>query len=128
MSQLWDLFEENKLLSATYDGRPNDSQLVAEMIALMGKPPATFLLRSPSEVRQFWVDDTGEWTCAHPVVKALTLEEEECILKEAGVVNTPFLQFMRRILVWEPEKRATASELLADPWLASVIPSSRLLL
>ena len=57
----------------------------------------------------------------------LQLEEEEKVLKDAGVDNTPFLRFLRRILVWEPEKRATASELLADPWLASVIPSSKLL-
>jgi hypothetical protein len=54
----------------------------------------------------------------------LKLEEEEKVLNDAGVDNGPFLQFMRRILVWEPEKRATASELLADPWLASVASSS----
>ena len=99
------------------------------MIALMGKPPASFLLRSPSDVRQCWVDDNGEWCYEHQEIKVpcLKLEEEECVLKAAGVNNGLFLQFMRRILVWEPEKRATASELLADPWLASVIPSSKLL-
>jgi len=94
------------------------------MIALMGKPPASFLLRSPPEVRQRWVDDTGEWTCGHPKVEVLTMEEEEHVLKDAGVDNTRFLQFMRRILVWEPESRATASDLLADPWLVSVSPHS----
>lgn len=29
----------------------------------------------------------------------------------------PFLSFMRRVLRWLPEKRATAAELLNDPWL-----------
>lgn len=103
--------------------------LVAEMIALMGKPPATFLLRSPPEVRQRWVNDAGEWSCVHPDIKVphLQLDDEEKVLKDAGVDSTPFLRFLRRILVWEPERRATASELLADPWLASVIPSSKLL-
>jgi len=99
------------------------------MIALMGKPPPSFLLRSPPNVRQSWINDAGEWSCEHPNIKVphLTLEEEEKVLQDAGGDNVPFLRFMSRILVWEPERRATASELLADPWLASVIPSSKLL-
>jgi hypothetical protein len=28
-----------------------------------------------------------------------------------------FLQFMRRMLQWEPEQGSTAKELLQDPWL-----------
>ena len=97
------------------------------MIALMGKPPASFLLRSPSDVRRIWFDDNGEWCYKGISVPALKLEEEEKVLKGAGVNNGPFVRFMKRILVWEPAKRATASELLADPWLASVTPSSKLL-
>ena len=30
-----------------------------------------------------------------------------------------FLQFVRKMLKWLPEERATAAELLADPWLHS---------
>ena len=99
------------------------------MLALLGPPPTQFLLCSPSEVRQSWVDDAGEWCCEHQQIKVpyLKLEAEEKVLMDAGVDNGPFLQFMKRILVWEPEKRATASELLADPWLASITPSSTLL-
>jgi serine/threonine protein kinase len=29
-----------------------------------------------------------------------------------------FLAFIRRALTWMPEERATAKELLKDPWLA----------
>ena len=96
------------------------------MVALMGKPPVSFLLRSPPEVRRSWVNDTGEWCYKHQEIKVphLKLEAAERVLKEAGVNNDPFLQFMRRILVWEPEKRATASELLADPWLTSISTAS----
>jgi len=99
------------------------------MVALMGAPPASFLLRSPPEMRQGWVNDAGEWCYVDHEIKVphLKLEEEEKVLKNASVDNEPFLQFMRRILVWEPEKRATASELLADPWLASITSSSKLL-
>ena len=110
-------------------GKPSYPQLVAEMVALMGIPPESFLLRSPSEVCRNWFNDAGEWHCVYWEIKLphLQLEEEEKVLKDAGVDNHPFLQFMRHILVWEPEKRATASELLADPWLASVTSSSTLL-
>jgi serine/threonine protein kinase len=31
--------------------------------------------------------------------------------------NSGFLQFIRRALTWMPEKRATAKDLLQDPWL-----------
>lgn len=98
------------------------------MIALMGIPPATFLMRSRPDVHRNWVNDNGEWCfeCQEIKVPILKLEEEEKVLKDAGINNGPFLRFMKRILVWEPEKRATASELLADPWLASVTPSSKL--
>jgi hypothetical protein len=97
------------------------------MVGLMGAPSASFLLRSPPEMRG-WVNDAGEWCCVHQEIKVprLKLEEEEKVFKDAGVDNDPFLQFMRRIFVWEPEKRATASELLADPWLASITSSSTL--
>jgi serine/threonine-protein kinase SRPK3 len=99
------------------------------MVSLMGTPPESFLLRSPFEVRRNWFNEAGEWDCVHREIKVphLQLEEEERVLKDAGVNNRLFLQFMRRILVWEPEKRATASELLADPWLASVTSSSTFL-
>ncbi len=59
-------------------------------------------------------------------VPHLKLEEEEKVLKNAGVNSDPFLQFMGRILL-EPEKWATASELLANPWLASITSGSTLL-
>lgn len=31
--------------------------------------------------------------------------------------NSGFLRFIRRALTWMPEERATAKELLEDPWL-----------
>ena len=99
------------------------------MIALMGTPPAMFLMRSRPDVCRSWLNDNGEWCFERQEIKVpdLKLEEGEKVLKDAGINNGPFLRFMRHILVWEPEKRATASELLADPWLASVTPSSKLL-
>lgn len=50
-----------------------------------------------------------------PHARKLEDEVPECILEEKQV-NT-FLTFMRRMLCWVPEERATAAELLSDPWL-----------
>jgi serine/threonine protein kinase len=45
-----------------------------------------------------------------------TLETEEKNLE--GEEKVKFLSFIRRMLQWRPEDRASASELLQDPWLA----------
>ncbi|RMZ79555.1 hypothetical protein DV737_g3392, partial [Chaetothyriales sp. CBS 132003] len=45
--------------------------------------------------------------------RALESREEVC----AERTNRQFLQFVRRMLQWDPESRSTALELLADPWL-----------
>lgn len=37
-----------------------------------------------------------------------------------GQERALFINFARRMLTWLPEKRATAKELLDDPWLTSV--------
>ena len=92
------------------------------MIGLMGKPPASFLARVAPELQRNWVDEDGEWCFKNKEVEVsrLRLEEEERVLTGAGKDSRQFLAFMKRILVWDPEKRATASQLLSDPWLDSL--------
>lgn len=46
-----------------------------------------------------------------------TLEDSEQRLKRDD--KRSFLEFVRSMLQWLPEKRKTASELLEDPWLNS---------
>ena len=48
----------------------------------------------------------------------LTLETREKRL--GGDKKAEFLRFIGRFLQWEPEKRATAADLLKDPWLKKV--------
>jgi hypothetical protein len=64
------------------------------MVGLMGTSPASFLHNLPSEVRQSWFNDSGEWCYVHQEIKLphLNLEDEEKVLKDAGVDNGPFLQ------------------------------------
>lgn len=46
----------------------------------------------------------------------------ECIIDEDKDL---FLKFMRRMLCWLPEDRATAKELKEDPWLDFTINRSK---
>lgn len=39
-----------------------------------------------------------------------------------GEEKTRFIEFAKRMVCWEPSKRATARELLEDPWLTTTIP------
>ena len=50
-----------------------------------------------------------------PFRRVLGNEVPDCIAAED---KGRFLNFMRRMLRWLPEERATARELLEDPWLA----------
>ena len=49
-----------------------------------------------------------------PFTRSLKSELPDCIPEEEAVL---FLNFMRRMLCWLPEERATAKELKNDPWL-----------
>lgn len=57
---------------------------------------------------------SGNWKGAAPVPD-FNLEALEERLK--GDEKVDFLRFLRRMLCWLPEERASAKELLFDPWL-----------
>ncbi|KGO77686.1 hypothetical protein PITC_071690 [Penicillium italicum] len=57
---------------------------------------------------------SGNWKGAAPVPES-NLEALEERLK--GDEKDDFLRFLRRMLCWLPEERASAKELLFDPWL-----------
>ena len=60
----------------------------------------------------------GQWRGAIPIPSATSVEESEENLE--GSDKEAFLQFMRKMLQWEPERRETAKQLLQDPWLNKV--------
>lgn len=109
------------------------------MIAALGPPPAEFLAKNPERRTDFWDDEgmlepwtldvlrlyvlvfpsliavtIGKWLGLAPIPGSRTMEARITRLEDpAG-----FLGFIRRALTWMPEERATAKELLKDPWLA----------
>ncbi|KZF26273.1 kinase-like protein [Xylona heveae TC161] len=110
---IWDLFEDHHLFDGRGpDGKHSNAQLLAEMMAMIGPPPLSFLRRRDQSCR-YW-DHSGNWK--GPVeVPDLTLEDSEEYLE--GENMETFLRFMQKMLRWDPRDRQSARELLTDPWL-----------
>ncbi|KAL4805858.1 hypothetical protein BDV18DRAFT_160724 [Aspergillus unguis] len=79
------------------------------MISLLGPPQLEFLQRS-EESLMYW-DEKGAWRGLRKIPPE-TLENRETRLE--GEEKKLFLQFLRKALHWDPEKRPSAEDLLAD--------------
>ncbi|KAJ5485322.1 hypothetical protein N7539_005310 [Penicillium diatomitis] len=111
----WDLFHKGHLFYARDSRKKNsDSHHIAEMIALLGPPPKEMI--QSSEYAAEFFDGEGNWKGVVPI-PSLTLEQLEGNLH--GTQQKLFLEFMRKMLQWRPEERASAKDLLSDPWLKS---------
>ncbi|PYH94289.1 kinase-like protein [Aspergillus ellipticus CBS 707.79] len=109
----WDLLEPKKLFTARdEDGDLYDAAHLAQLIAALGPPPPEFLAKNAERRADFW-DEHGNWLGLAPIPHSRTMEALETRLGN----KSGFLRFIRRALSWMPEKRATAKELLKDPWL-----------
>ncbi|KAF2807179.1 kinase-like protein [Mytilinidion resinicola] len=109
---IWDLFEEGHMFSPGGDDRKlSNARVLGEMIALLGPPPRGFLRRA-DETLAYW-NHEGKYY----YIPDYSLEDCEVYLE--GDNKRLFMSFMRKMLQWEPEKRATALKLLQDEWLNS---------
>ncbi|GLB17633.1 hypothetical protein AtubIFM61612_007513 [Aspergillus tubingensis] len=109
----WDIVCSKTL----FDGRNSDGVFddrvhLAEMIAIMGPPPADFIKRS--KVGSVFWDEEGKWKDLAPVSN-MTLEERAADIQ--GPDKEAFLKLMRRALTWDPKDRPAAGELIFDEWL-----------
>ncbi|KAJ6036014.1 serine/threonine protein kinase [Penicillium herquei] len=111
----WDLFEQGHLFYAR-DSEKNgsDTHHLAEMIAVLGPPPEDVLHRS--QYGNEFFDVNGKWK-GSVEIPPISLEKLEDNLQ--GAQQDLFLSFVRKMLQWRPEDRASAKELLSDPWLRS---------
>jgi serine/threonine-protein kinase SRPK3 len=134
--QIWDLFQGRHLFDGRGpEGTHSDAQLLAEMMALLG-PPSLHFLRKSSESKTYW-DESGNALKTYLILSSKLstdsslgnwrrlaeipqhrLEDSEANLE--GENKKMFMQFMRKMLQWEPEDRQSAVELMTDPWLSNV--------
>ncbi|KAH7176421.1 kinase-like domain-containing protein [Dactylonectria macrodidyma] len=118
---LWELLGDVNLLSGRIPGHCKFSNNTrwAQMIRLLGPPPSELLARADRESLAKYYDEQGVFK--HPELipdEMFTLSNSTPMLE--GQERALFIEFAKRMLTWLPEKRATAKELLEDPWLKSV--------
>ncbi|KAI5861451.1 serine threonine protein kinase, CMGC group [Durotheca rogersii] len=112
---IWDLFEGGHLFtgydpeSQTYRSRAH----LAEIVALLGQPPQA-LLHSGKSSHKFFTD-TGDFRKDIALPESTSLEEKETNLE--GESRERFLAMMRKMLHWDPSKRASAKALADDEWI-----------
>ncbi|KAH0578353.1 hypothetical protein H2248_003967 [Termitomyces sp. 'cryptogamus'] len=121
---IWDIFEDASLFNGfddeyhTYRGRTH----LAEMIAIMGPPPPEFLARGSLASKFF--SPEGKFI-GGVEIPPLTLNDVETTLtfweKYEGERDL-FLQFMRKMLQWDPKNRQTPKQLLEDEWIGKHCP------
>ncbi|CAG7563069.1 unnamed protein product [Fusarium equiseti] len=112
---IWDLFEGGSLFTGydpqlrTYRSRAH----LAEMIAVLGKPPKS-LLQSGSSSHKFFTE-TGDFLHDIPIPNSTSLKKLETNLE--GEDQQKFLAMMDKMLQWDPSKRSSAKDLARDEWI-----------
>ena len=86
---------------------------MAEMVAVLGPPSVDYLQRTKTSWEYF--ENTGNWKGAVEIPE-ISLEDSEEEL--SGENKALFLDFLRKMLQWVPEKRHTAKQLLNHSWLS----------
>jgi serine/threonine-protein kinase SRPK3 len=132
----WDMFENRRMFDGLdpETGKYGNRFHLASIVSLLGPPPPEFLQRSEYSpvyfddkgkplvprlcVREPNIHTTGNWKCVNPVLP-VSWEDSETNLSGTG--KKGFLDFIRKMVRWTPESRASPEELLQDPWLLGEI-------
>ncbi|EEP82159.1 predicted protein [Uncinocarpus reesii 1704] len=86
---------------------------LAQYIGYLGPPPLEIIKQSPLFSEYF--DSEGKWVCEVPIPKNSL--EDFVTTFEPGEEKDQFLRFIRKMLTWDQEARATSIELISDEWL-----------
>ncbi|KFY92746.1 hypothetical protein V500_04049 [Pseudogymnoascus sp. VKM F-4518 (FW-2643)] len=121
-TMIWDIFEGKHLFNGQdpKQGRYTTRAHLTELISILGPPPLELVKQGKRSAE--WFDGSGKWLEPDenepnrlPLLPPSCLEAAEENLD--GKDKELFLNFIKSMLQWEPEKRKTARELLDDPWL-----------
>ncbi|GKZ56544.1 hypothetical protein AnigIFM49718_001795 [Aspergillus niger] len=109
----WDIVSPRHMFDGRHaDGIFDDRVHIAEMIALMGPPPATF--RERCRLAYVFWDGHGNWKNLAPIPD-ISLESLGADIP--GENKEGFFRWLRKALQWNAEDRPTAIEFLFDEWL-----------
>ncbi|KAH8713996.1 Serine/threonine-protein kinase SRPK [Beauveria bassiana] len=113
---MWDLLEGKRLfdpIDKRISDRYDDSVHLAQLTGLLGPPPHD-MLRSGQRTSMFY-EPNGNFK--HPELIPQDLKFENTVSMISGQEKTNFLEFVKKMVRWNPVERSTASDLLKDPWL-----------
>lgn len=115
---IWELLADVNLLSGRASRNAQFCNLTrfAQMIRLMGPPPAELLARADRKTLSNFFNEQGVFKYPELVPgEHFTFENLTPIADSQD--KELFIKFAKRMLTWVPEERATARQLLDDPWL-----------
>ncbi|KAK0432198.1 kinase-like domain-containing protein [Armillaria borealis] len=95
---------------------------MAQIIGLLGPPPVELINRiHPECTGSMYFDENGQFKHQryYPPRNEGTFEFMFSTIPDPQQ-NEIFIAFLKRMLRWLPEERASIDELLADPWMSSV--------
>ncbi|KAJ5361948.1 kinase-like protein [Penicillium brevicompactum] len=112
---IWDIYEGCSLFTGQDPefGRYRSRAHLAEMINLLGPPPPSLIARG--ELKDKFFSREGKYLI---FTVPVPLEKRETTL-EGKAERELFLNLMRKMLQWEPEKRSSAKALAEDEWIHS---------
>ena len=110
---LWHMIHKHVLFCR--DGSLSTAEHIADFISVLGHAAKEFLKRD-GRCSEFF-DQDGGWAGKADIQASRLLAEVVTTMESSE--NDLFITFMRKMLQWDPEARATARELLEDKWLFS---------
>ncbi|TWU71613.1 hypothetical protein ED733_000622 [Metarhizium rileyi] len=119
---MWDLLEGKTLLDPIHrqtSDEYDDLMHLAQLTSLLGPPPSN-ILHSGRRTAMFHKPD-GD--LKHPELVPKDLKFENTVTRISGQDKTDFLEFVKKMVKWNPAERSTARDLLKDPWLYGDYPS-----
>ncbi|KAL5901563.1 hypothetical protein ACKVWC_001354 [Pyricularia oryzae] len=105
-----------KSLFGHYNGTDLDeARHLSLMVGLLGPPPLSFLKKSEKALK-YW-DSDGKWKGPIPLPPPTHTLEALCPKSLQGKAKVMFLDFMRKILHWDPEERLYPGSAWHHPWV-----------
>lgn len=86
---------------------------LAQYIGYLGPPSLEIIKQSP--IFSMYFDDQRDWVSGTQIPQ--TSFEDFVTTIPPGEEKDTFLRFIRKMLTWDPEARATANEIIEDEWL-----------
>ncbi|TLS29248.1 hypothetical protein PpBr36_00028 [Pyricularia pennisetigena] len=115
----------NKGLFGHYVGTDLDeARHLSLMVGLLGPPPLEFLKRSEKSLK-FW-DESGSWRGPIALPPPTYTLEAICPKSLDGESKVLFLDFIRKILHWDPDERLCPATAWYHPWVHRIWSKDRL--